>query len=87
VRGVLSGVASKGSEFYLRDEEDERPRVRFRIINEWVSPPIQMHIYALIDSGAESELILPQSACTLLQLEPTGAKRSSKGSTNTTANK
>ncbi len=84
---MLSGVASKDSEFYLRDEEDERPRVRFRIINEWVSPPIEMDIYALVDSGAECELILPQSACTLLQLKPTGAKRSSKGSTNTTAKK
>ena len=87
MRGKLSGIAKEDSEFYLKDEDDDRPRVRFTIVNDYLEPPIQAEIYALIDSGAESDLILPESLVKALQLKPTGKVSNSTSSTNAKATK
>lgn len=87
MRGKLSGKAKEDSEFYLQDEDDDRPRARFTIINDYLEPPIQADIYALIDSGAESELILPESLVKALQLKPTGKVSNSTSNTNAKATK
>ena len=87
MRGKLSGIAKEDSEFYLVDTDDDRPRVRFTIVNDYLEPPIQAEIYALIDSGAESDLILPESVAKALQLKPTGKVSNSTSSTNAKATK
>ena len=87
MRGKLSGIAKEDSEFYLVDTDDDRPRVRFTIVNDYLEPPIQAEIYALINSGAESDLILPESVAKALQLKPTGKVSNSTSSTNVKATK
>ena len=85
VRGKLSCIAKEDSEFYLLDENDQRPRARFTIVNDYLETPIETEIYALIDSGAQSDLILPASLAEAMQLIPTGKTSISTGSTNSKA--
>jgi predicted aspartyl protease len=87
LRGKLSSIAKEDSEFYLADEADDRPRARFTIVNDYLEPPIKTEIYALIDSGAQSDLILPASLVKELQLQPTGKVSNATGSTNAKATK
>ena len=87
VRGKLSGIAKNDSEFYLMDENDQRPRARFTIVNDYLETPIEAEIYALIDSGAQSDLILPASLAEAMQLIPTGKTTISTGSPNSKATK
>ena len=39
-RVKLSGIAKEESEFYLMDTADDRPRVRFTIVNDYLEPPM-----------------------------------------------
>jgi predicted aspartyl protease len=86
-RGKLSGIAKPDSEFFELDGDDDRPRARFLIRNEFVSPVREQEIYALIDSGAQSALILPQSMIDSLGLISTAKRSSSRGSNNGIATK
>lgn len=81
-RGKLSGLAQGVSEFYMKDDGDVRPRIRFTVINDSIDPNTSCDIYSLIDTGATSELTLPSSMIDVLKLKPTGVVRSAIGSNN-----
>ena len=86
VRGKLSGIASERSEFYMKDEEDDRVRCIFTIYH-YSDESRFVQVNAMIDSDAQSELTLPASLIETLGLIPTGRTVKCKGSNNLMATK